>query len=78
MTTDPRHLAALYERNIPDDIADLTVAHVTAEAALARELFDVHGDNEAAEGVERRLAWAVLRAIAAGHPDAAGLAKAAL
>jgi hypothetical protein len=63
--------------HIPDDLADLTYAHVRDEAARAAELRD-RDDDLGASQIETRLAWTVLRAIATGHPDAASLARAAL
>jgi len=63
------HLADLEARHLPDDVAACTPEHVRAESIRVDRLRHTHGDDEAATGAERALAWYVLRAIAAeGHP----------
>lgn len=49
-------------------------------AEAARDALEALGrrDEERAHGVEDDFVWAIVQAIADGHPDPAGLARAAL
>lgn len=46
--------------------------------ARVQHIADISADDESAHGAEDRLHVDVLRAVAAGHPDAAALAREAL
>lgn len=59
----------LIERHLPDDPAACSAAHVRAEVDRISRLRDDYDDEDSARDAEIRLAWYLLRAIAAeGHP----------
>lgn len=72
-------MALVYDPEFPDDPLALTVTHIdSAILRLTALATGVRLRNEEAHLLEDAIYVGALRAVAAGHPDAAALAAAAL